>query len=835
MIDYKKAYDSYREFQQQEHEKNKKRIEVGIKVNIFLPLVFLIVSFLTSGSKLIFLILWIVSLFGIAGYLMFVEYMDHQMQENLNRFSGEKEDEGIGELIENKRVEEVERIIPEKAGIGRIFLSDFKRMSTNVVAVVVVIGLSVIPCLYAWFNILSNWAPYEPEATKNLSVAVASEDAGKSIEDFEINIGNMVVDNLKANDSINWIFTDSSYEAIEMVESGDVYAALVIDKPFSADMLSFLGGEMKNPTITYYENEKKNAIAPKITGKVKDTLQKEVNKAFVSTLAKYMVQASAYIVESPEYTGDITDSALGKMKDLDGDLTMSIKMIQSFLSLMDASDSMIDATKKMTDELDAMEDTAHTMMDGAGAAADTAESSAKLASDMLVMSFDDISGKLNDLDSTLTILMTSTQRAGDSATDAAADLIIAVDSMQTVFNTAVEPFYHKGKKVSDIDVSGNIDSRVDAVNGYFNNISSDLSKLSKAGTVSTKDVEIILGKIRNSVRDCEDEVQQLKSDYLYVVQPQLNGTMNDVKLSINEVQELLSYSGSGIKELSDVLDSYPDMMSMGRENLKTTKDTIADMQGKLREMIADMEDLEEDDQYKMLLRLLQTDPELISDFISNPVELDQQSIFPIENNGSATAPFYIVLSIWVGALIMVAIIHTAVTDPALVGAYTVQKYFGRYIIFFLIGQLQTVITVFGALYYVGIQCEHKFYFWLACSITSFVFTLFLYSLTFAFEAVGEALAVVLMVVQVAGSGGTFPVEVLPALYQVMYKYMPFAYSMNAVREAIAGMHGNDYWMFLSGHLIYVAASLIIGLLLSHPAKKLLAIVDKSKEQVDLMV
>jgi putative membrane protein len=165
----------------------------------------------------------------------------------------------------------------------------------------------------------------------------------------------------------------------------------------------------------------------------------------------------------------------------------------------------------------------------------------------------------------------------------------------------------------------------------------------------------------------------------------------------------------------------------------------------------------------------------------------------------------------------------------------VQRFFGRYIVFFLIGQLQTTITVLGALYYVGIQCEHKLYFALACSITSFVFTLFLYSLTFAFEAVGEALAVVLMVVQVAGSGGTFPVEVLPVVYQLMYKYMPFAYSMNAVREAIAGMHGYDYWLYLSGHLIYIAVSLIIGLLLSHPAKKLLAIVDKSKEQVDLMV
>ena len=829
-INYKKAYESYRAYQDRQHEKNQKRISVGLKINIFLPLVFLIVSFLTSGSKLIFLILWIVSLFGIAAYLMYVEYMDHRMQEQLMEFSGIEDGDDPDELIET-RIEEVEKRMPKKAGIGRIFLSDFKKMSTNVVAVVVVIGLSVIPCLYAWFNILSNWAPYEAEATGNLSVAVASDDLGKKIGDYEVNIGNMVIDNLKANDSIGWVFTDTSYEAIQLVEAGDAYAALVIDEPFSADMLSFLGGDMEHPTITYYENEKKNAIAPKITGKVKDTVQKEVNKAFVSTLASSMVEASAYIVESPEYDGDITNTAIKKLRDLDSDLTMSVKMIDSFINLIDASDSMMEATKKMTDELDVMEDTTTVMMDGANAATDTAGNSARLASDMLVMSFDDLSDRLSELENTVNVMMTSVSRAGDSASITAGDMIIAVDSMQTAFDNATAPVYKKYNNTA----SKTVDADIEAVDNYFNNIKSDLKKLQSSGNATTSDVEEILGDLKDGIKDCKGEINQLKSDYIYTVQPQLSTTINDVKASIYEVKDLLSYSSSGIKELSDVLESYPDMISMGKDNLLSTKSTIEDMQGELREIISDMEDMEEDDQYKMLMRLLQTDPELISDFISDPVELSQQDIYPIENNGSATAPFYIVLSIWVGALIMVAIIHTQVREDGFIGMHTYQRYFGRYIIFYLIGQLQTAITVLGALYYVGIQCEHPFYFWLACSITSFVFTLLLYSLTFAFEAVGEALAVVLMVVQVAGSGGTFPVQVLPVLYQVMYKYMPFAYSMNAIRETVAGMHGNDYWMYLSGHLIYIAVALFTGLVLSHPAKLLLAIVDKSKEQVDLMV
>ena len=166
--------------------------------------------------------------------------------------------------------------------IIRVFLSDARRLSTNVVAMVVIMGLAVIPCLYAWFNIFSNWDPYGQAATSQLSVAVASSDEGVEFETARVNVGNKVIDNLKANKSIKWVFTDTADEAVDGVRSGKYYAALVIDKNFTRDMVSFLGGNPEHPQIQYYENEKKNAIAPKITGKVKTTVQGEVNSSFVS-------------------------------------------------------------------------------------------------------------------------------------------------------------------------------------------------------------------------------------------------------------------------------------------------------------------------------------------------------------------------------------------------------------------------------------------------------------------------------------------------------------------------------------------------------------------------
>lgn len=141
--------------------------------------------------------------------------------------------------------------------IGKIFISDVRRISKNVVAVVVIMGLSVIPSLYAWFNIFSNWDPYGEEATSNLKIAVFSEDKGTDIIGIDVNIGSTVVETLEENRTIGWVFTESANAAIDGVYSGDYYAAIVIPEDFTGDMISFLGGEIEHPDIIYYENEKK--------------------------------------------------------------------------------------------------------------------------------------------------------------------------------------------------------------------------------------------------------------------------------------------------------------------------------------------------------------------------------------------------------------------------------------------------------------------------------------------------------------------------------------------------------------------------------------------------
>ena len=142
--------------------------------------------------------------------------------------------------------------------IWRIFSGDMKRLVRNPFALVIAIGLCIIPSLYAWFNIYSNWDPYAN--TKNIKIAVATEDTGYQMDDgTTVNMGDSVIESLKENDKIGWVFTDTKDAALEGVYSGEYYAAVIISSDFTYSMYNVFREDFKGPTISYYENEKKNA------------------------------------------------------------------------------------------------------------------------------------------------------------------------------------------------------------------------------------------------------------------------------------------------------------------------------------------------------------------------------------------------------------------------------------------------------------------------------------------------------------------------------------------------------------------------------------------------
>ncbi len=148
----------------------------------------------------------------------------------------------------------------------------------------IIIGLLVLPSLYAWVNIIAFWDPYGN--ADHIKVAVVNQDEGASTElTGEVNVGEQVVAQLKSNDQLGWQFMDED-AAMESVRSGESYAAIVMPPDFSKNLLTIVTGDFVRPELEYYTNEKANAIAPKITEVGASTLDTQINSNFVSTVAQ---------------------------------------------------------------------------------------------------------------------------------------------------------------------------------------------------------------------------------------------------------------------------------------------------------------------------------------------------------------------------------------------------------------------------------------------------------------------------------------------------------------------------------------------------------------------
>ena len=228
--------------------------------------------------------------------------------------------------------------------IWRIFCADWKRLTASVVAVVVMLGLCLVPCLYAWFNILSNWDPYGPASTGRIKVAVASEDDGYEVLGLHLNIGELVLQGLETNDQMGWVFVDDAQTALDGVNAGDYYAALILPPEFTGDFVSILEGDLRHPEIQYYENEKKNAIAPKITGKAKTAVQEEINTTILEKVADALTTAGSVLKAMGLDGQDVANDLLEKLSAAQQDMDQMAEVFRSLQNVMEGASSLLAAS-----------------------------------------------------------------------------------------------------------------------------------------------------------------------------------------------------------------------------------------------------------------------------------------------------------------------------------------------------------------------------------------------------------------------------------------------------------------------------------------------------------
>lgn len=717
-----------------------------------------------------------------------------------------------------------------------IFKADVRGLVKNVLALIIIIGLCILPSLYAWFNIYSNWDPYAN--TGNIKIAAYSEDEGYTGEDGTVqNMGGKILDNLKENTAIGWTMVNSGEEAIEGVKSGDYYAAVVIEKDFSYKMFNMFAEGFANPGITYYENEKKNAVATKITDTAVSTLQQSIDAQFVDVVIRTVFEQTNNVSGEIETNNKIKEFT-EKLTAVNNNLITYETTIESLIS---ANKELTTSVGKAQDEIDSLKGQVDTGIDDVTGVQNGISTTRTSLSDFNAKVKESVAQIESSLDKVVSELENTT--VTDDVRKMADDMIQTMKDVNTLKKEALKlEAAIKGIKLpSDYDketqdalnaigsVIGNADDIREVINGLG---------ITDAADKVTSRIEAEFAKktdsVEDAVRTCKDYASNMRNMFTNSLMPQIDGILANTEQILATVNTLLESINTTLENTGTIFDGMVSTIGSTNQSLEQMQVIIQGVSEKLKSVTELFNGTTEDERVQALRKLMSGDPDTYGEFFSEPVKIDTVEVYPIANYGSAMTPFYTVLALWVGALLLTALVKVKAEPKNLQGVKLHQLYFGRYLLFFVLGQIQALVVVLGDIYLLHCQILDKGLFWFTASLTSFVFTLLVYSLTLSFGDIGKAVAVVIMVIQIAGSGGTFPIELLPSVYRNIYIFFPFPYAINAMRETIGGMYGNMYVKSLLQLMIFAAAALVLGLVIRKPFIKWNHFVEKRMEDTKMM-
>ncbi len=704
-----------------------------------------------------------------------------------------------------------------------VFRRDLRRIFHSPVALVVVLGIAVVPCLYAWINILANWDPYEN--TGDVPVAVVNQDKAVTLESTgSVCAGDLMVDALKENTQIGWRFTDED-EALEGVRSGRYYAAIVIPNDFTGHLTGILSGSTEKAKLKYYVNEKVNPIAPKVTDAGASTIESQIDSKYIAKVGEVVTEKVGVALD--KIAGD-TDGALGRGSTTLGDVRTALSNVDSQLGDLQTSiNSARDALNGAADKLDPLQGLGSRVsgqLSGARARLGETRSNADALLSDLNGRLGSASGSISSLSSRATYDVSALSgdiasaqaqvdgaiatleaqvREGESVRDQlvrARDLLDAIDP--------VDPDSRSIKDRVRSELSGNIDTLDGIVNEQRSKID-ELKALSEKIKASVQEVKGLSGTINDRVQAATSALSTTQNETVTSTLTKVNQVLDTFAERGQELETAATLVDPVISQASSLSRRLAEALSKTGGALDGTRKTVQDLNTDVSNIESELSAIRASSAWQAVKGVSGATPEGVSDFLSAPVDVNQVALFPVENYASGVAPFFTSLALWVGGIALVAIFKLEVDEEGVGRVRPWQAYFGRWLLFVLVGVLQAVICVTGDLV-IGIQCAHPWALYLSAIVASFAFVNVIYALSVAFKHLGKALAFTLVILQVPGSAGTYPIEMMPPFFQAIGPWLPFTYSNNAMREAIAGLYGSNLAFNLVMLLVFVIPAILVG-------------------------
>ena len=681
--------------------------------------------------------------------------------------------------------------------IWNLFKSDVRQLTGNIVTILTVIGLVALPSIFSWYNILACWDVFGN--TGNLTVAVASSDAGytSDLAPLEVNVGDKVVAALRENNQLNWVFTDEE-DAIDGVSAGRYYAAVVIPPTFSSDMMSFYSDDVEHAQITYYSNQKKSAIAPKVTDQGADQVSNKVNTAFAETISEVAIGLSTALAEYADQSdaNGRLESLAKHIAEVGNQLDDSAAALSSYSSILESSQSLITTTSDLLQHVKASSDEALDSVRGARSATQSAVDAMENA--------------------------ISTLRESLSATSAKRDqLSEELDSLFAQANTRSEEAEAKLRAAASAASERGLTRTAERLIA-----AADAVHLANADTQSARaDTKKLLDQTSSDIAAARESIDANLSPKIDTV----TEIIADARSSLTKATDTIETTSNTITSASSSLSGK---LGNAKDNIDGASRDLTEGAAKLKSLAAQLTQALNSDDMAAVRSIIGNDPDALAAAIAAPVKIERIAVYPAANFGSAMAPLYTSLALWIGALLIMVTLKMRPSEQRQqeIGSPTSRQIFiGRFLAIALISLMQSTVLSVGNLLFLEIQAVNPFLYILCFWVAGLVFAFIIYTMVSLFANLGKALGVVLLIVQVGGGGGSFPLQLLPQFFQSMSPFLPIAHAVRAMRAAMFGVYAGDFWIEIGMLLLFTMPFGILGLALNKPLSK---VVPKFIERVE---
>ncbi len=715
----------------------------------------------------------------------------------------------------------------------RLIRRDFRNIFHSRSILITLIAFCMVPAFYALLNIRASWDPYAQSNTRRLPIAVVNSDEGSTINGKTLNVGNQVVKELKQNHQIHWVIIND-WQANNGLDQGKYYALIEIPNDFSSRLSSLTTNEPQRPNIIYKSNEKLNPAATKISSQAKDNLTQQIRSSFTKIAGKEALKQMNRV-------GLKLDTKKSKILQIRTSLLDAVKTINKTKAYLkrtnrdskDVQNYLTDVRQNIPKVTSQIKNLRAIIQHGRALNLDTRQTIDSAKRD-LSSGLDDLHSQNSRFQSSLDALTSNLNNTGNISSGQ-----VNVSQLKTINQTLLS------------QINSNL-RVLDVINNFLpNNRTTTLIKTLAASKDKIHHQQQLINRLGKILNQQSHATQQTKSiaKQLTKLNDQLTDRIESASSSFNNtttaaldrlsdtIDTQLNGNDTVIQSLNALVPELKALNTAGSTVSKLSINRVNRISQRLNQIQSTLNALNQQASFlnkknlNQLIEILSKKPET-ANFLSSPISLKTEELYNLGLFGYGVTPFYSVLSIWIGILLLAVILRWRyrLSPGSRLQPNEFQHYFGKFTLFLSGSLLQTTITLFGQIVFLGIRPASLFAMMLMAYATTLFFTFILFTFVFLFGNVGKVIDVLLMIIQIFGTGGLYPLETISHQLAILAPFLPFTYAIQGYREAIAGpdwsILGMDL-LFLVGFAAAVLLFTPLKLLLEKPIKLLESGMKKS--------